>query len=392
MSDPESELILGRWVTGGVCLAHADGQTWLVRFGIPGERVRVAVTRRARGVVYADVIEVLAASPERTDPPCRYFGPGLCGGCDLQHVALDEQRRAKRAVVLDCLVRLGGVDREDAEARTSETSWIPTVESGLRWRTRMSAVRVTDGIGMRRARSHALIDVTDCVITDEKVCTTVTRALEPGVEFRAALGSDGAVGVDYAGHASRVTESVRTARGTLAWSLPVGVFWQVHRGFPQFLGDTVIGLAETTSEDEWWDLFAGAGLLTAFLDGAGVSRVHSVESDPRASKAARRTFHDRPGVILHTAEVEAWLGTQSRPPDGVVVDPPRRGCGPRVIGTLVSLRVPKIVYVACDPAAFARDIRELRAGGYRLIRVIPIDAFPMTQHVETVALLVHGDR
>lgn len=392
VSDGGTELDLGRWVSGGACIAHAEGKTWFVRFGIPGERVRVVVTRRARGVVYADVTSVISPSPARTDPACRSFGPGLCGGCDLQHVSLEEQRRSKRDVVVDCLTRLGGMRLDHLKKCVTETTSIPGDAGGLGWRTRMTALRTVGGIGMHRARSHEVVEVTECPITDNRVLPSVMRDVRPGEEFRAAIGSDGIVRVEAQGGSARVREAVTTLVGTESWSLPVGAFWQVHGGFAQYLGDTVVGLAGSVTGETWWDLYAGAGLLTAFLADAGASRVVSVESDGRACSAARRTFHNRPDVVLHHAEVAAWLADQAQPPHGVVVDPPRSGCGPEVTRQLMSLPVPRIIYVACDPAALARDVRILRSGGYEVQRVVPIDAFPMTHHVETVALLAFTHR
>ncbi len=391
-SDGVTELVLERWATGGTCIAHADNQTWFVKYGAPGERVRVVVTRRAHGVVHADVIDVVSASPARVAPPCTNFGHGRCGGCDLQHVSLPEQGHAKRSIVVDCLIRIGGMDRDHVESAVGTTEQVPGSLDGLRWRTRMTARRTSIGIGLHRARSHELVDVSDCPITSTAVVGAVHEVVAPGLEFRAAEGTDGRVGIDTAAGSARVTQTVQTPRGVCTWSLPASAFWQVHRGFPQFLGDIVLRIAQPGPGDTWWDLYAGAGLIAAFLDGAGVARVEAVESDERAVKAARRALHDRGGVALHHRAVSAWLDSQRTPPAGVILDPPRRGCGPEVVDKLVAFQVPQIVYVACDPAAFARDATRFVRAGYRLVHAVPIDAFPMTHHVETVALLVHGDR
>jgi tRNA/tmRNA/rRNA uracil-C5-methylase (TrmA/RlmC/RlmD family) len=245
---------------------------------------------------------------------------------------------------------------------------------------------------MHRARSHEIVHVADCPIADEGVIATVLQDVRPDEEFRAAIGSDGFVAVERQGDSAHVRETVTTPQGAHTWSVPVGAFWQVHRGLPRYLGDTVMGVAGPVIGESWWDLYAGVGLLTAFLADAGASRVDSVESDPRACTAARRTFHNRSNVVLHHAEVGTWLAEQPQPPHGMVLDPPRSGCGPAVTKQLVALGVPRIIYVACDPAGLARDVRILRSGGYEVQRVLPIDAFPMTHHVETVALLVQRDR
>jgi tRNA/tmRNA/rRNA uracil-C5-methylase (TrmA/RlmC/RlmD family) len=283
------------------------------------------------------------------------------------------------------------MSRGQAEECVEPTKSIAGAERGLRWRTRLTATRTAGGIGMHLTRSHGLIDVHDCPITDERVIDSVMDSVGLGGGFRAAVGTDGRVGTVCRGGSARVTETITTPRGTQTWSLPVGVFWQVHRGFPQVLGDTVLSMAGDVAGERWWDLYVGAGLLNAFIIDAGALMVDAVESDPRACTAARRALHDRPEVILHEAGVETWLGGHRERPPGVVLDPPRSGCERTVTQQLVSLRVPRIVFVACDPASLARDVRILRSGGYEVDRVVPVDAFPMTHHVETLMLLRHGN-
>lgn len=382
-------LRLDRWATGGTCIAHAGGETWFVRYGLPGELVRATVTRRSRGVVYADAIEVLEAAPSRVVPPCPHFGPGQCGGCDLQHASLAAQRESKREVVIDCLTRLGGVDAARAHALTEATMSIPGSADGLRWRTRMTATRTPGGIGMHRLRSHDRVDVSDCAITRHDIIREACARVAVGSSFRAAEGDDGRVAI---GPSARVRETVVTSAGERRWDIPVETFWQVHRGFAQVLGDAVLELAGDVRGSTWWDLYAGVGLLAAFLDGAGAAGVDAVESDEGAVRAARRALHDRPGIRLHAMDVSDWLVSPHASPDGVVVDPPRRGCDRAVIDAMGTHAVSRLVYVSCDPASLGRDTGLLERSGLRLARVLPIDAFPMTHHVETVALFTRTDQ
>jgi len=115
--------------------------------------------------------------------------------------------------------------------------------------------------------------------------------------------------------------------------------------------------------------------------------VDAVEADAAANRSARRALHDLPQVHLHAADVRTWLSTAPGRPDGVVLDPPRAGAGPAIVDAIAERAVPRVVYVACDPAALARDVALLRAHGYRLAGIEAYDAFPMTHHVETIALL-----
>lgn len=385
------ELQLERWATGGTCIAYAAGATWFIRYGIPGERVRAKVTRRARGVVHADVIEVLVAAPLRTSAPCPHYGPGLCGGCDLQHVSMVGQRESKRDVLIDCLTRIGGIDVARVQSLTRGTVALATADDGLRWRTRMTAMRTEHGIGMHRLRSHELIEVDDCSITSRAVVAAALDRAPLGAQFRAAEGGDGTVDLDVDGPA-RVAESVHTPTGTVRWEVPVGAFWQVHRGFAQVLGESVLELASDVREETWWDLYSGVGLLASFLDGAGAERVEAVESDEAAVRAARRALHDHPRIRLHAADVSEWVQASSETPAGVVLDPPRRGCDPGVIEALGSRGISRLVYVSCDPASLGRDAGLLEKTGMRLEQALPIDAFPMTHHVETVALFTSTDQ
>lgn len=387
------ELRLERWIPGGLCLAHAEGRTWIVSYGIPGERVSARVTRKARGVVFADVIDVHEASPYRVSPPCPYFGPGLCGGCDVQHVDVPEQRRMKREIVLDSLMRIAGVDASALEC-VEITREVPGEADGLRWRSRLSGVRTVDGIGVHRARSNDVVSVRDCLIAASGLVEAVEAQVAPGQAFRAALGDDGAIAVDVEADSSRATvaQFVTIPPTIRRWRLPIHAFWQVHLGVGQFLGSLVLDLLGDVHEERWWDLYAGAGLFTAFLSAGGACRIDLVESDQLAIRAARRTFHDEPSIAIHHREVVEWLDDEGAVPDGVVVDPPRRGCDAVVITAIGRVRPQRVVYVSCDPGSFSRDTARLAAEGYRPERVIPVDAFPMTHHVETVALFVPDDQ
>lgn len=390
-SGPDTRsLHLDRWVTGGLCIAHADDRTWFVRFGLPGEDVVAVVTHRARGVIFADVIEVLTPSHFRVQAPCPHFGPGQCGGCDLQHVAPTHHAVIKREFLLDSLSRIARLD-VDAMRCVEETREIPTPDHGLRWRTRLTGMRTDDGIGLHRWRSDELVSVADCLIAESPLVHGVLARLPPGEAFRAARGTDGEVGIESGDTSEQVRESVATPQGNRGWRLPVSGFWQVHRGAPQFLGDLVLEIAGSVAGERWWDLYAGAGLFAAFLAGAGAS-VDMVEADPGSIRAARRAFHDQPAVVIHQDSVDSWVAGRTDRPDGVLVDPPRRGCDSGVLHRILEVRPPRIVYVSCDPASFARDTAVLSAGGYRLQRAVPVDAFPMTHHLETVALFVADDQ
>jgi tRNA/tmRNA/rRNA uracil-C5-methylase (TrmA/RlmC/RlmD family) len=362
---------------GGVCVAHAeDGRVVFVRHAIPGEQVRVQVTEERRSYLRADAIEVLRAARSRVPPPCPWAAPGRCGGCDWQHVDLDEQRRLKGMVVAEQLSHLAGVNRE------IEVVGVPGDDDGLHWRTRMRLATDSGGrAGLHRHRSHEIEPIGDCLIAVEAadIPALVQRNWPPDVEVSVDVSSTGERAVAVGSHPDTVTEH---AAGR-DFAVPVGGFWQVHVGAAELLTRTVLELASPRSADRCLDLYAGVGLFAAAL-GSQVSSVTAVESDRRAVAAARRNLADLPVKVVG-ARVDRWIRSPVTA-DVVVLDPPRKGAGREVVSRLPATGARSVVYVACDPAALGRDARTLIDLGYRLDDVRAFDLFPMTAHVECVAL------
>jgi tRNA/tmRNA/rRNA uracil-C5-methylase (TrmA/RlmC/RlmD family) len=367
---------------GGVCVARADdGRVVFVRHTLPGEQVRVQVTEERRSYLRADAVEVLRPSPARVVPPCPWAGPGRCGGCDWQHVALDEQRRLKALVVQEQLRRLAGIERDVlVEA-------VPGDDRGLGWRTRVRfAVDPAGRAGLRRHRSHHIEPIGDCLIAHPAIDAAGIVAADwagcDEVEVEVTSTGDRAV----APSPGRPTPSSvgEVVEGT-SWLLPVGGFWQVHPGAVATLRGVVDEFTAVTAGERCLDLYAGVGVFADVLARrGGVQSVTAVESDRRAVAAGRAAL---PDVEFAAARVEQWLRSDSRPADVVVLDPPRKGAGPTVM-TAIAARAPRcICYVACDPAALARDVNTASEQGYGLTRLRAFDLFPMTAHVECVALL-----
>lgn len=368
---------------GGICVAHApDGRVVFVRHAIAGERVRVTVTDERSSYLRADAVEVLSAAAERVEPPCPWSGPGRCGGCDWQHVALPEQRRMKATVVREQLQRLAGVDQEVVvEAVAGD-------HDGLGWRTRVHfAVDAAGRAGLHRHRSHEIEPIDDCLIAHPAV-----RAREVlGQRWRGAESID----VETAPTGGRVLSTtppgpapdafLTTAAAGRTWTVPAGGFWQVHPGAADALVAAVTDLAGPQPGERCLDLYAGVGLFSdALARAAGAANVVAVEADAKAAAAAAENL---PGVDVVTARVARWLRREPAPADVVVLDPPRRGAGRDVTEAIAGLRPRAVVYVACDPAALARDVATFASHGLRLTALRAFDIFPMTAHIECVALL-----
>lgn len=351
---------------GGHMIAHHAGRTIFVRHALPGERVRVRVTDVNRRIVRADAIEVLASAAERVQPACRWSGPGGCGGCDFQHVDVAVQRTLKAEVLFTSLRRFAGLDEQELAALDTSVRELPGHPDGLRWRTRVTWARGADGaVGLRRHHSHGIVPVDRCLLAQEDRDT-------PGSEPPG--------------------DRIEHVRGR-AWTLVGDPFWQVHPELPEALVEAVLEFGAPRSGEAWWDLYAGAGLFTAFLaEEVGPSgSVVAVESSRAAVASARRSLADLTWVTFAASDVAVWLsGGEHDAPDGVVLDPPRTGAGRALITDLCEAEIPRLVYVACDPVALARDAGIARDLGYRLTGLRAFDAFPMTHHFETVALLTRA--
>ncbi len=367
---------------GGHAVARVDGQVVFVRHALPGERVRVRVTEVDRTFARGDAVEVLVASPDRVEPPCPLSRPGGCGGCDFQHVALPAQRRLKAAVVEEQLRRLARIDREvEVEPVPGDS---PEVERGLRWRTRMQYVGLPDGRrGLRRHRSHEVVPVEDCLIAHPRARAVISAG---------PAGPEGSPGSNPGSNPETVVEHVETAYGARDLRVATDGFWQVHPGAPRVLVETVLGMLAPRPGERALDLYSGVGLFSVFLAeavGEG-GRLLSVEGDRRATELARENLAAYPWAEAVPGRVDRVLHRRGRSDPGfdtVVLDPPRTGAKRAVVEAVAARRPRAVAYVACDPAALARDLAYFAGRGYELRDLRAFDLFPMTHHVECVALL-----
>ncbi|WP_377542343.1 class I SAM-dependent RNA methyltransferase [Micromonospora zhanjiangensis] len=398
------ELTVGAVAHGGHCVARLDGQVVFVRHALPGERVVAEITEVHRGFLRADAIEIVEPAADRVTPPCPYAGPDRCGGCDLQHVAPAAQLDWKTAVLREQLLRLGGLIAEEVDRLDVRVTALPGGPLGWRSRVRY-AVDAAGRPGLLKHRSHEVVPIDRCLIAVPAL--QELPVLPPAgprwpeadaVETVASTGGDVTVRtVTGAGTTTvRGPETVREVAAGRQWRLPADTFWQVHPAAADALVRTVLELLEPAPGESAWDLYGGAGLFAAALAarvGTG-SRITLVESAPAGVAAARDNLRDLPQVEVVAARVETALARRriTGPVDLVVLDPPRTGAGRDVTRAVAGSGARAVGYVACDPAAFARDVRTFRECGWRLAAVRGHDLFPMTQHVECVGLLVPSAR
>jgi tRNA/tmRNA/rRNA uracil-C5-methylase (TrmA/RlmC/RlmD family) len=380
----EIQLEIGPVAHGGHCVARHEGRVVFVRHAIPGERVRATVTEgtETSRFLRADAVAVLDASPDRVTPPCPYAGPDACGGCDFQHVSVPRQRQLLGDVVREQLDRLAGIDWQ------GEVEAVPGDDAGLRWRTRMQFSATGDGRrALRKHRSHDLVAIGDCRIASTSL-PDVSEALGRGAPSAdAVVTATGDRVVLTPGSPAPVVTEVAAGR---RWVLHADDFWQVHPGAADALSAAVLDGAAPVAGERCWDLFSGVGLFAAVLAeavGPGGSVV-AVESRRRAVDHARSNLADLPNVRCVHDRVERFV--RSRIAQGrldvVVLDPPRSGAGAAVVQALARQSPRAVAYVACDPAALARDLATLARCGYELAGLRAFDIFPMTHHVECVAI------
>ncbi|HEX5595649.1 MAG TPA: TRAM domain-containing protein [Micromonosporaceae bacterium] len=403
------ELTVGPVAHGGHCVARLDGQVVFVRHALPGERVVAEITEVHRGYLRADAVAVLEASADRVEAPCPHAGPNGCGGCDLQHVAPAAQREWKATVVREQLSRLAGLTPDEVADLGLRVQALPGGPLG--WRSRMRyAVDAAGRVGLRKHRLHEVVPIDRCRIAHpaiQELPLSFDDRRWPDIEAVEAVASTGGDVVVRGVAASGVRlvqgpETVREVAVGRDWRLPAEAFWQIHPAAADTLVAAVLELLDPRPGESAWDLYGGAGLFAAALaERVGpAGHVTLVESAPLGVAAARDNLRDLPQAEIVAAEVERALRTGpeqkgrkpvrrlAAPVDLVVLDPPRSGAGGRVVRRLVDSGARAIAYVACDPAAFARDVRAFRENGWRLAAVRCYDLFPMTHHVECVGLLV----
>jgi len=373
------ELEVGPVAHGGHCVARHEGQVVFVRHALPGELVHARITEQTAKYLRADAVQVLTPSPQRIEPPCPYAGPGRCGGCDFQHANIVEQRRLKATVVSDTLRRIGGIERTIVMESPGD--------DGLGWRTRMRYAVVDGRPGMYAHRSHDLVPIDRCLIAHPGT-PDVLGSRWPGVtSVQAVVSSEGKTAVQTdKDPGERLVEVVRDRR----FLVEAGGFWQVHPAAPETLLDAVLSGLEPVAGETALDLYSGAGLFAAFLAEAGCP-VLAIEGDKDAVRNARRNLHDLDGVTLENGDVDRVLnaaaGQGLEHVDLVVLDPPRTGAGKDVVRRIAALGPRRVAYVACDPAALARDLKTFGRLGYGIASLRAFDLFGMTHHIECVAIL-----
>jgi 23S rRNA (uracil1939-C5)-methyltransferase len=396
---------------GGDAIGRHEGRVVFVPYTMPGERVRVEVTEEHKRYARARLVDVLEPVAARVEPPCPYFGPDACGGCQFQHITYPVQVQLKGRIVIDQLERIGKFeDPPVLEPIADPSGW--QYRNHSRFRT-----TALGEPGFYTGGSHDVIAVDDCLImhtllrqlyrsmdiqqpnieqleiragtqTEDLMIVLQTYDEEPPslkldfpasvVQVRHDTTPTPLVGLDY------ITESIHERE----FRISATSFYQVNTRQAERLVDLVLGALDLAPDEDVLDAFCGIGMFTVFLaEQAGL--VTGIERNPDAIDDALHNLEAFDNVTLLEGTVEEALPNVEGQLDAAVLDPPRTGLEPTTVDALVAHGPTRIAYVSCDPATLARDVKRLVRQGYELAWVQPVDMFPQTYHIENVALLVH---
>jgi 23S rRNA (uracil1939-C5)-methyltransferase len=392
---------------GGEAVARHGGKVVFVPYVLPGEEVLVELTGDKAHYSRGRAVEIIAPSPDRVEPRCPHFG--TCGGCQWQHIAYERQLTLHEEIIRSQLARI---------AHLADPPVRPILAAENPWCYRNHVQLHLDGegqLGFLETDRHVVVPIRECHImhpllwnlfssleidfpdlervslrasnsTGERLLILETSGdVAPGVEVDSPVSCvlllpDGTP-VTYVGE-SHITETVsgRSLR------ISATSFFQVNSSQVEQLLAAVTRCANLQGDEAVLDLYCGVGTFSLSLSDSG-AKVIGIDTSESAIEDARYNSQGATNVDFLQGTVEELLPSLGEAPDVAVLDPPRQGLSKSALAALVGHAPPKIIYVSCDPATLARDIDRMVQSGYELVEVQPVDMFPQTYHVETVALL-----
>ena len=395
------ELTLESWGRMGEAMTWHGGAPVFVFGGIPGERVKAEVLRVHRKYASAIVVEVLDPSENRVSPPCRYFGQ--CTGCQWQHLDYDAQLAVKRSKVVDALIRVGGFLSDEADALVAST--LPSANQYSYRNHARFTVNRSGALGFVNRETRSFVRIDNCMLMRPSVNTVLEELQDRCQEttqlsVRAGAGDSGKPD-EYLVQPQLFNPEVTISTGQKRYTEAVGdnrffvsspSFFQVNVEQAAQAAEVIRDGLSLGSNDVLLDAYTGVGTFAVLL-AQYVAKVIAVEESSAAVADAKENAAGVPGVEFVLGRTEnvlrdlSILSLSKDRPDAAVLDPPRSGCQPQALTSLIELAPQRVAYVSCDAETLARDLKVLCGGGYALDRVVPIDMFPQTHHVECVALL-----
>ena len=418
-------------------VGRAEGMAVFVPYALLGEKVRVIIVKVLKSYAAGKLMEVLTPSPHRTKAECPYFYK--CGGCRFWNVGYDAELEYKRKKVKDCLSRIGGLDIE-----------VPAVlgaEEIRGYRNKGQFPVSGDGIGIYAEHSHRVIDIDGCIIQDktnpdvlrsirqwmaefdvqpyneetglgcvrhiytrqgdsgQMVCiVTAGRELSHETELVSILRQNvkGITGILQNINNKRTNvvlgkefktlwgqDFVIDSLGDCRFKLSPLSFYQVNKRQAEVLYGEARKMAELSGKEVVWDLYCGTGTIGQFM-AKDAKKIVGIEVVPQAVENARENakLNGIKNAEYHCGTAEELAPRlRGEKPDVVILDPPRKGCDERLLKTVAATKAKRIVYISCKPATLARDLKILERLGYKTQKVVPVDLFPRTSHVECCTLL-----
>lgn len=416
------ELLIDTIAHGGEGIGRHAGKAVFVPYTIPGERVRAEIVEEKDRWTRGRLVQVLEPSPDRVEPPCPYFGPGKCGGCQWQHIRYERQAELKQEIVADQLRRLGRLADPpvaDIIVMADPVDEGRFLDYGYRNHVQF-ALDAAGRLSFRRAGSHDLIPVDRCLLLPDRLDElhagldvawpeltglTLRAGFNTGdalILFETASAEEPELELDLPAACALLTPTgLRPLIGEpflteevngMRYHISAESFFHVNTVAAAALVDVVLTYADVQPTDVVLDAYCGVGLFTLAL-APRAAEVIGIESSPSACEDFATNAGDLLNVTLHEGAVEdvvrALLAAGQRA-DVVVLDPPRSGAGPAVLRDLAALGPRRIVYISGDPASLARDVQPLQVAGYRMVEAQPVDLWPQTYQVETIALWEKG--
>jgi 23S rRNA (uracil1939-C5)-methyltransferase len=385
---------------GGEAVARHDGKTYFIAGAMPGDVVTGEVVRDKGNWARVTLTTIDEPSSNRIEPPCRHFS--VCGGCQWQFAAYEQQLAWKRSIVTGQLRHLGG--QGDVPVR-------PTVAPGdaFGYRNRVDFRILGGHPALFRPKSRDLVALEECLLLTPALAELFPRlgsldgvrrlTLRAGVNTGEMLvvlsGKVPEQAQDWGANIAVATRngikpyigkpSLREMIGDSTYRITALAFFQNNTAGAEALVALVKEAAEVADDDVVLDGYAGGGLFAVAL-AEQAARVIAVESEPTAVRDLRANLkHADADVVVVRSRFEEAVSRIDEPWDIAIVDPPRTGLGEDGVEVAIAPDPRRLVYVSCDPASLARDARLLSQRGYRLDWAAPVDMFPQTFHVETVA-------
>ncbi len=377
---------------GGSGVGRTGGQVIFVPYAAPGDLALVEITDVKNRFLCGRIREIRRPSPERIEPLCVSYGQ--CGGCHYQHIRYDRQLHWKQVQVKDAFQRIGGlVSPPLADIIYSPASY------HYRGKVELHTARGLDGrlrIGFHRGETNLIVAVERCEIAHRSINQSLKRlrqelgsgkisSLPPKLALWSGSDEEGDV-------CTSLRTTVERPVKEMILSVPAGGFFQANLFLVDRLLDLVLELCSLDGSETVIDCYCGSGLFSLFL-APGARRLYGIEADSAALESARLNlkragqpqvvfFAGDVGQVLRERFVKKGIGA-----DILVLDPPRPGLAKEVMAGIFSLKPQRIVYISCNPATLARDVKCLTAKKYHLRSIHPLDMFPQTSHIEAVALL-----